>query len=125
MKFLSEQPTCVVAMEACASSRYWGREILKLGQDVRLIPPIYVKSFVKRQQNDANDAEAITEAAVRPMMRFVPVKTAVQQSRSVVFKTRDLLIGQRNQLINALRGHLMEYGIIAPPGRNFVKTLAE
>jgi len=80
LKFLSEQPTCVVAMEACASSHYWGREILKLGHDVRLIPPIYVKPFVKRQKNDANDAEAITEAAVRPTMRFVPVKTAVQQS---------------------------------------------
>jgi transposase len=80
---------------------------------------------VKRQKNDANDAEAITEAAVRPTMRFVPVKTAVQQSRSMVFKTRDLLVRQRNQLINALRGHLMEYGIIAPPGRNFVKKLAE
>ena len=125
LKFLSEQPNCVVAIEACASSHYWGREIMNLGHDVRLIPPIYVKPFVKRQKNDANDAEAITEAAVRPTMRFVPVKTAVQQSRSMVFKTRDLLVRQRNQLINALRGHLMEYGIIAPPGRNFVKKLAE
>ena len=125
LKFLSEQPICVVAMEACASSHYWGREIMKLGHEVRLIPPIYVKPFVKRQKNDVNDAEAIAEAAVRPTMRFVPVKTAEQQSRSMVFKTRDLLVRQRNQIINALRGHLMEYGIIAPPGRNFVCKLAE
>ena len=125
LKFLSEHPPCVVAMEACASSHYWGREIMKLGHDVRLIPPIYVKPFVKRQKNDANDAEAIAEAAVRPTMRFVPVKSAEQQSRSMVFKTRDLFVRQRNAIINALRGHLMEYGIIAPPGRNFVKKLAE
>jgi len=125
LKFLSEQPSCVVAMEACASSHYWGREIMKLGHDVRLIPPIYVKPFVKRQKNDANDAEAIAEAAVRPTMRFVPVKSAEQQSQSMVFKTRDLFVRQRNAIINALRGHLMEYGIIAPPGLTFVKKLAK
>ncbi|AML50615.1 transposase [Falsihalocynthiibacter arcticus] len=125
LKFLSEQPNCVAAMEACASSHYWGREIMKLGHDVRLIPLIYVKPFVKRQKKDANDAEAIAEAAVRPTMRFAPVKSAEQQSRSMVFKTRDLFVRQHNAIINALRGHLMEYGIIAPPGRNFVKKLAE
>ncbi len=125
LKFLSEQPNCVVAMEACASSHYWGREIMKLGCGIRLVPPIYVKPFVKRQKNNANDAEAVAEAAVRPTMRFVPVKSAEQQSRSMVFKTRDLFVRQRNAIINALRGHLMEYGIIAPPGRNFVKKLAE
>lgn len=122
--FLEKQPRCCVAMEACASSHYWGREIASLGHEVRLIPPIYVKPFVKRQKNDAADAEAITEAAVRPTMRFVPVKTAEQQSRSMVFKTRDLLVRQKGQLINALRGHLMEYGIVAPPGLTFVKKLA-
>jgi transposase len=84
-----------------------------------------VKPFVKRQKNDANDAEAIAEAAVWPTMRFVPVKSAEQQSRSMVFKTRDLFVRQRNAIINALRDHLMEYGIIAPPGRSFVKKLAE
>ena len=125
LKFLSEQSACVVAMEACASSHYWGREIMKLGHDVRLIPPIYVKPLLKRQKNDANDAEAIAKAAVRPTMRFAPVKSAEQQSRSMVFKTRNLFVRQRNAIINALRGHLMEYGIIAPPGRSFVSKLAE
>jgi len=110
-------------MEACASSHYWGREFNKLGHEVRLIPPIYVKPFVKRQKNDANDAEAVAEAVVRPTMRFVPVKSEEQQARSMIFKTRDLLVRQRNALINALRGHLMEYGIIAPAGRTFVKRL--
>jgi transposase len=125
LKFLSEQRPCVVAMEACASSHYWGRETMKLRHGVHLIPPIYVKPFVKRQKNDANDAEAIAEAAVRPTMRFVPVKSAEQQSRSMVFKTRDLFVRQRNAIINALRGRLMEYGIIAPPGRTFVQKLVE
>ncbi len=125
LEFLNEQPPCLVAMEACASSHFWGREIMKVGHEVRLIPPIYVKPFVKRQKNDANDAEAIAEAVVRPTMRFVPVKSAEQQARTMVFKTRDLFVRQRNAIINALRGHLMEYGIIAPPGRTFVKKLAE
>lgn len=122
--FMEKHAPCRVAMEACASAHYWGREIEALGHEVRLIPPIYVKPFVKRQKNDAADAEAITEAALRPTMRFVPVKTAEQQSRAMVFKTRDLLVRQRNQIVNALRGHLMEYGLVAPAGLNFVKTLA-
>ncbi|MDF0603877.1 IS110 family transposase, partial [Psychromarinibacter sp. C21-152] len=125
IRFIGDQPPCLVAMEACASSHYWGREILKLGHEVRLIPPIYVKPFVKRQKNDANDAEAMVEAVVRPTMRFVSVKSAEQQARSMVFKTRDLFVRQRNAIINALRGHLMEYGIIAPAGRTFVKKLAK
>ena len=125
IKFIGDQPPRLVAMEACASSHYCGREIMQLGHQVRLIPPIYVKPFVKRQKNDANDAEAIAEAVVRPTMRFVPVKSAEQQARSMVFKTRDLFVRQRNAIINALRGHLMEYGIIAPAGRTFVKKLAE
>lgn len=124
LKFLSGQRSCVVAMEACASSHYWGREIMALGHEVRLIPPIYVKPFVKRQKNDANDAEAISETALRPTMRFVPVKSAEQQARSMVFKTRDLFVRQRNAIVNALRGHLMEYGIIAPPRLTFVRKLA-
>ena len=93
-------------MEACASSHHWGREIGKLGHEVKLVPPIYVKPFVKRQKNDAADAEAICEAASRPTMRFVAVKTREQQSRGMLFRTRDLLVRQRTQTINALRGHL-------------------
>ncbi len=121
--FLASQSPTVVAMEACGSAHYWGREIGALGHDVRLIPPIYVKPFVKRHKNDAADAEAISEAAIRPTMRFVPVKSAEQQSRAMVFKTRDLLVRQRNQIVNALRGHLMEYGIVVPAGLTFVRKL--
>lgn len=121
--FLASQSPTVVAMEACGSPHYWGREIGALGHDVRLIPPIYVKPFVKRHKNDAADAEAISEAAIRPTMRFVPVKSAEQQSRAMVFKTRDLLVRQRNQIVNALRGHLMEYGIVVPAGLTFVRRL--
>ena len=99
---LGAQQRCVVAMEACASAHYWGREILKLGHEVRLVPPIYVKPFVKRQKNDAADAEAICEAAQRPTMRFVAVKGEEQQARAMLFHTRDLLVRQRTQTINAL-----------------------
>ena len=104
--FLAALPRCVVAMEACASAHYWGREIIQLGHDVRLVPPIYVKPFVKRQKNDAADAEAICEAAQRPTMRFVAVKGEEQQARAMLFHTRDLLVRQRTQTINALRGRI-------------------
>ena len=87
MKFLAEQPPCLIAMEACATAHYWGREALGSGHEVRLIPPIYVKPFVKRQKNDAADAEAIVEAALRPTMRFVEVKSADQQSLGLLFRT--------------------------------------
>ncbi|ETD90982.1 IS110 family RNA-guided transposase, partial [Rhodobacter capsulatus] len=114
--FLAELPPCIVAMEACATGHHWGREISALGHEVRLIPPIYVKPFVKRQKNDANDAEAISEAASRPTMRFVAVKSAEAQSQASLFRSRVLLVGQRTQLLNALRGHLAEYGLVAPAG---------
>lgn len=114
--FLSEQPRCTVAMEACASAHHWARAIAELGHAVKLIPPIYVKPFVKRQKNDAADAEAIAEAASRPTMRFVAVKTQAQQAAGMAYRTRDLLVRQRTQTINALRGHLAEYGVIAPTG---------
>ena len=114
--FLSEIPRCIVAMEACATSHYWGREIGTLGHETRLIPPIYVKPFVKRQKNDANDAEAIAEAASRPTMRYVSVKSAEQQAQGMVFRTRDLFVRQRSQLVNALRGHLAEYGVVIAQG---------
>jgi transposase len=123
--FLAAQSPCLVAMEACGSAHYWAREITGIGHEVKLIPPTYVKPFVKRHKNDAADAEAITEAAARPTMRTVAVKTAEQQARAMVFRTRDLLVRQRTQLINALRGHLAEFGIVAPQGPAYVKRLAE
>ncbi len=121
--FFTAQPPCVVALEACAGSHYWGRELGALGHTVRLIPPAYVKPFVKRQKNDAADAEAICEAAQRPTMRFVPVKNEAQQADGVVFRARDLLVHQRTQCINALRGHLSEYGYIFPQGITHAPTL--
>ena len=111
-------------MEACASAHHWGRTFQEFGHDVRLIPPIYVKPFVKRQKNDAADAEAICEAAQRPSMRLVAVKTQDQQARAMLFRTRDLLVRQRTQTINALRGHLAEFGVIAPKGPAHVGRLA-
>ena len=123
LKFLAAQPTCTVAMEACASSHYWAREIAKLGHEVRLIAPDYVKPFVRRQKNDAADAEAICEAAQRPTMRFVAVKSEEQQAAAVVFRARDLLVRQRTQTINAMRGHLAEFGIVAAKGLFHVAKL--
>lgn len=116
LTFLSAQRRCIVAMEACASAHHWGREIGALGHEVRLIAPAYVKPFVKRQKNDMADAEAISEAASRANMRFVPVKSAEKQASAVAFKTRDFLVRQRSQSINALRGHVGEFGFIAPQG---------
>jgi transposase len=112
----ADMPPCVVAMEACATAHYWAREISALGHTVRLVPPAYVKPFVKRQKNDAADAEAIAEAASRPTMRFVEPKSPRQQARAMVFRTRDLFVRQRTQTINALRAHLAEHGLIAPQG---------
>ena len=125
LPFLASQPPCVVAMEACATAHGWGREIERVGHTVRLIPPIYVKPFVKRHKNDAADAEAIVEAASRPTMRFVAVKSEAQQARAMLFRTRDLLVRQRTQLINALRGHLAEHGVVAAQGPAHVKRLAD
>ena len=123
-KFMASLPSCVVAMEACGTAHYWGRELSRHGHEVRLIPPIYVKPFVKRQKNDAADAEAIAEAAQRPTMRTVAVKSPAQQARAMLFRTRDLLVGQRTQLVNALRGHLAEHGIILGKGIGHVGRLA-
>ena len=122
--FLASQPRCEVAMEACGSAHYWGREIGELGHEVKIMPPVYVKPFVKRQKNDEADAEAICEAASRPTMKFVAVKTEEQQSQGMMFRTRDLLVRQRTQTSNALRGHLAEFGVIAPKGPAHVARLA-
>jgi len=116
LAFFSSQPPCTVAMEACASSHHWAREITKLGHTVRLISPAYVKPFVKRQKNDAADAEAICEAVTRPTMRFVAPKSEQAQAAAIVFRARDLLVKQRTQIINALRGHLTEFGIVVAKG---------
>lgn len=110
-------------MEACTSAHHWARQIGALGHQVRLIAPIYVKPFVNK--NDAADAEAIAEAAARPTMRFVAVKSVEKQASGMAFKTRDLLVRQRTQTINAVRGHMAEYGAIAPNGPVHVKRLVE
>ena len=123
LEFLASMSKCVVAMEACSSAHYWGRELGRLGHEVRLISPAYVKPYVKRQKNDMADAEAIVEAAQRPTMRFVAVKSEDQQASAMIFKARDLLVRQRTRTINALRGHLAEFGIIASKGRAHVGRL--
>jgi transposase len=123
MKFFTALPPCLVGMEACATAHYWARELTKLGHEVRLMPPKDVKAYVKRNKNDAADAEAICEAVRRPTMRFVGVKSAEQQGRLMEHRTRDLLLRQRTQVINALRAHLAELGIVAAQGREGLKQL--
>lgn len=123
MTLLADQPTCIVAIEACATSHHWGRVALSHGHEVRLVPAAYVKPFAKRQKNDKADAEAIAEAAARPTMRFVAVKSAETQGRAVAFRTHQCLVRQRTQLINALRGHLAEFGLVAPKGPSSLKVL--
>jgi transposase len=125
LAFFAAQPRCVVAMEACAGAHHWARELAALGHQPRLIPPSYVKPFVKRQKNDMADAEAICEAAQRPTMRFVSPKSAETQGAAVVFRTRDLLVRQRTQLINALRGHLAEFGFVVRQGPGHASRLME
>ena len=116
-RFMAEQaPAVAIVMQACGSAHYWAREMNRLGHEVKLIAPQYVKPFVKRQKNDAADAEAIVIAAQRPEMRFVEPKTAEQQSRAVLFRARERLVHQRTELVNALRACLYEYGQIVPQG---------
>lgn len=125
LTFFAKLPPCLIGMEACATSHYWARELRKLGHEVRLMPARYVKPYVKRNKNDAADAEAICEAVTRPTMRFVPVKTAEQQSVLMLHRTRDLFMRQRTALINAIRSHLAEFGIVAGVGRNGVEVLLD
>ena len=117
MSFFEDLEPCLVGMEACATAHHWARELSKLGHDVRLIPPVYVKAYVRRGKNDAVDAAAICEAVTRPSMRFVPVKSEEQQAALAVHRARDLLMRQRTQLTNALRAHLAELGVISDTGR--------
>src|SRR3954466_14360980 len=111
-------PRCLVGIEACPSAHHWGRELQALGHTVRLIPPNYVKAYLKRSKNDANDAAAICEAVTRPSMRFVPTKSEQQQSGLMLHRSRELLVRQRTMLSNAIRGHMAELGIISAKGRN-------
>src|SRR5579872_3957456 len=123
LAFFAKQPGCLVGMEACAAAHHWARELQKLGHRVRLMPPRYVKPYVKRQKNDAADAEAICEAVTRPNMRFVEIKTCEQQGTLVLHRVRLMLTRQRVQLSNAIRGHMAEYGLVAPVGRNGLQRL--
>ena len=125
LAFFEALPPCLVGMEACATGHHWAREISALGHDVRLMPPAYVKAYVRRQKNDAADAEAICEAVTRPTMRFVPVKSTERQSVLVLHRARELLVRQRTTLINAIRGHCAEFGIIAAQGARRAVELIE
>ena len=124
VEFFRRQGPCLVGMEACATAHHWARELIALGHEVKLMPPAYVKAYVKRNKNDAADAEAICEAVTRPSMRFVPVKDVDQQSVLMMHRARNLLVRQRTMLVNALRAHLAEFGIIAPQGLRHVERLA-
>lgn len=124
-RFMADYPACEVAMEACPSAHHWARELTEHGHRVRLIAPHYVKPFLKRQKNDAADAEAIVEAATRPTMRFVEPKTEEQQSRAVAFRAREQLVKQRTEAINALRAYLYEFGHVAPEGIGYLPRLAQ
>jgi transposase len=123
LAFFQKLPSCLIGIEACASSHHWSRELQALGHAVRLMPPAYVKPYVKRHKNDATDAEAICEAVTRPNMRFVATKTPEQQSCLTLHRTRHLFIRQQTSVINVIRAHLAEFGIVAPIGRNGVEQL--
>ena len=123
LAFFQKLPPCLIGIESCASSHYWSRELKALGHTVRLMPPAYVKPYVKRQKNDATDAEAICEAVTRANMRFVETKTPEQQSGMVLHRTRHLCMRQQTSVINAIRAHLAEFGIVAPVGRKGVEEL--
>lgn len=124
LDFFRELPPCLVGMEACATAHHWARELIALGHEVKLMPPAYVKPYVKRNKTDAADAEAIAEAVTRPTMRFVAVKSVEQQSMLMLHRVRELFVRQRTMLATALRAHLAEFGIVAPQGIHRVEKLA-
>jgi len=123
ISFFTALPPCLVGMEACATAHHWSRELSRLGHQVRLMSPQYVKAYVKRNKNDAADAAAICEAVRRPSMRFVPAKAIEQQSALLMHRARDLLIRQRTMLVNALRGHMAEFGLVEAQGLHKVAGL--
>lgn len=123
LAFFGELPPCLIGIEACATAHHWARELGTLGHEVRLMPPQYVKAYVRRNKNDMADAEAICEAVQRPSMRFVPVKSIEQQSALMLHRGRELLVRQRTMTVNALRGHLAEFGLVAPQGNQGVTDL--
>ena len=124
MDFFRKLPNCRVGIEACGSSHHWGRQLLALGHDVKLMPPAYVKPYVRRQKNDATDAAAIAEAVTRPTMRFVAVRSIDNQALLMRHRVRETLVGQRTQLLNSLRGHMAEAGLIAAQGARNARALA-
>jgi len=125
LKFFARQPPALIGLEACGSGHYWARELAALGHEVKLMPAAYVKAYVKRNKNDARDAEACCEAVSRPTMRFVPVKSLEQQAQRALHRARDLLVRQKTQVGNAIRGMLYEAGLIASKGGSGIKGLVE
>jgi transposase len=125
LEFFASLPSCLVGLEACGSAHHWARELIALGHDARMMPPAYVKPYIRRQKNDASDAAAICEAVMRPSMRFVSLRSLENQAALMRHKTREMLVSQRTQLVNALRGHLTEVGVIAPQGPRYARNLAE
>ena len=125
LEFFASLPPCLVGLEASGSGHHWARELIKLGHDVRMMPPAYVKPYIRRQKNDAADAAAICEAVSRPSMRFVAVRSVTNQAELMRHKAREMLVSQRTQLLNGLRGHLAEIGVIAAQGPRYARELAD
>jgi transposase len=124
LEFFNSLPSCLVGLEACGSAHHWARELIKLGHDARLMPPAYVKAYVRRQKNDAADAVAICEAVTRPSMRFVPMRSLENQAALMHHRVREMQVAQRTQVLNSLRGHLAEIGVIAAQGPKNARDLA-
>ena len=124
LKWFAKLSPCLIGMEACGTAHHWARELTRLGHDVRLIPPVYVKAYLRRNKTDAADAAAICEAVSRPSMRFVPVRSVEQQATTVIHKVREMLVKQRTMITNSLRGLMAEFGVTAPEGTRHVSELS-